>query len=358
MRFQRGLVAAVVAAVAAVPTLSRAAPIDWVLAAGTFRAQAQPQTGSGGGSFNIGGDGGSSVEIRGVARSNGAGPLLFGSGFIAGPAPLVDVFDLGNGGLHFRTTDDAGAIDIEITPAADDTLGFSVSGGIIGAPPGSRFALIVFVANGVIDRYEVKGGDSPDVSTGAGTSAIYAAAPGMSGVAVDASVASAGTSSLQRSVAGGLVGGVVFDQCVRCTIEWASPDGRHGSGELNNYSLHGAPGLPVPIPTNFGSGDLSFVGPAGAWSWSWTGVGARLDPSTAVVGAYAPVGDRWTLFAPSAPRAPTTKAEPKRSAPSPQVKRAKQTRRSLAATGLGTPTAAWLLVALAVACFGRLRASR
>jgi hypothetical protein len=367
VRLRAAILGALMAAIGLAPMHTSAAePIDWILASMRVAAPAPFTPGptgpggppEGGGSFGGGGEA-TSLIVSGEGHGTGTGPVLIGAGFGGmGPA-FVPVTDFGNGGIRLRTTGDLGEADIEITPIGEDAFAFSIGSFSIGGSPGGSQAVLVFAANAVIDSYDVKGTGgvgAPTLKTGSGSTAIYVAGPGTTGVAVDAAAASAGASSFATTTTSGIVGGAVLDGCMRCTIEWTTPEGEQGSMELANLLPHGlrppVP-VPIPIPVGSGSGDFSFAGPAGKWSWSWTGAGARVDPSTAVVGAFAPIGADWALFRGLAP-VPIPTPPPK---PAPTVLGGKRSGGSLAGTGVEPVWWGSVLIGLASLSFRRLRAA-
>jgi len=356
MRFRswglRTVVTAIVVLATVPSTGAAASPIDWLFASMTVSKGAPSSGSTGGGSFSIGGGsigggsgGGGSLTITVSGHSTGTGPVLIGSGTgSGGGSPVLSVHDVANGGVRLRTTTDLGGLDVEITPAADGSFGFG--SGVFG--PGPSFSELFFVTNAVIDRYSVRGsGGTPVVSVGSGSRAIQMAGPEASGIAVDTSAAAIGAATFNAVTSKGIAGGLVLGGCIRCTVDWSGPAGRSGS-----VTQTSPPSVPLPVPDPVPAreaieGDTSFVGPAGVWSWSWTGLSVRPQPSPTLVGAYAPIGDLWRIFAGLTGGSIGVIAQPKPHQ-KPEVRGTKQTRRTLPATGVTTPSAvAWLLVAAA-----------
>jgi len=367
MRFRRlasfAIAAGSIAAAAGVPGIGRAsAPVDWVFSSMSVSGGAAAKQASSGGSVSIGGPGGgsaASLVVSGRGHGTGAGPILLGfAGGFGDGGYRVDVFDLADGGIRLRTTIDLGGLDIEITPVGKD--GFAIASGVGGL--GAYMSSAVFVANAVLDEYSVQGeGGTPVVHAGAGTQAISAAGPAASGVAVDASLAAAGASSFAAAIPAGIIGGVVDLGCTRCTVTWATPNGKSGSVTQTSLPFVPVP-VPVPVPIPVGSidGETSFAGPAGAWSWTWTGVNVSTNRSPTMVGAYAPIGDLWQDLAGVHLPPPTTivAGKPPSPKPSPRVLGSKQTKGTLASTGV-TPLAwGWLLLAAAAFAGRRLTVTR
>jgi hypothetical protein len=362
MRFQGwGLRAAVAAIVVStcVPAVGGAsAPVDWIFASMTVSGVAPAKTSPGRSSFSIGGPGGDSasisVDISGHAT--GAGPVLVGAGAGFGDGPsFLSVDDFANGGERLRSTSDLGGLDVEITPSSDGS--FRISSSVGGSA--SSFVDLLFVTNAIIDSYTVKGSHgTPIFETGAGSRVIEMAGPEASGFAVDAGVAALGASTFEATTSKGIVGGVVFGGCVRCTVTWTDPNGRSGSGTQTSTPFVPLP-LPVPVPAGGTfDGDSDFAGPAGAWSWSWTGANVRTEPSPTVVGAYAPVGDLWKVFAGHGAGA-VVPARPTQSRQSTtHVLGTKQSKGALAATGVATVGWAWVFLLGALLLGRRLSAVR
>jgi LPXTG-motif cell wall-anchored protein len=353
------------------PLFARAsAPNDWVLA--TFVTD--PATamnvgsGSGGGSFGLGpGFGpGASLDVLVRAHGTGTGPVLLGFGASFGPFGFVDVFERNTGGIHLRTTQELGAVDVQVQPG-DDPGAFKFGAGIgTSSGGGRRLAILLFATNAVIDSYSIdsSGGSTPQVHAGSGSRAIEIAGPEASGVAVDASVAAAGTSTVGSDPHAGLVGGVLWG-CTRCTVSWTTPDHHDGSFTQTNppsipvpLPLPPVPLPPIPFPPGLIAGDTTFAGPAGSWTWSWTGANLRADyPGPTMMGAYAPVGDLYSLFRESGPGQPLGGGKPPASGGAKTKVKAEKKTRTLANTGVGRSTAAPALLGSAVLLAGWLSLS-
>jgi len=334
------------------PQAGHAAPIDWVVAtmAVTQTVSAQPVGGQGG-SFEIGVGGpskGPSLDLDVQGHSIGDHSTVIGSGVSFDGHGDAEVFDTTDGGFHVRTTKDLGGIDLAVTNKGNHRFGMSSGAAVFGTI--RRLSMVVFVPNGVIDSFHVSGtGGTPEVFTGSGSRAIGAADADSSGVAVDASIAAAGTSTLDLTSPLGLIGGPAVFECTHCSESWATPTGEQGTYDETMLPFVPVP-IPFPIPVGFISGDEGFVGPAGHWSWNWTGVNVRPEMSETIAAGYAPIGDLWKFFTPSAGPVIVTPRPAPSPAPAhqPKVLGEKQTRKSLAATGVGAIPLGWLFVAAAL----------
>jgi hypothetical protein len=339
-----GVLCLMVAAVA--PLFARAsAPNDWVLATMTVTGAApklNEGSGSSGGSFGIGTDSGSMarLQLSGRGHQTGSGPTLLGFGDAFGSSHFVLVFDAANGGVRLQSSKDLGSVDIEITPADGGTFGFSISTGALSTKT-MPLSVLFFATNAVIDSYSMSSSNGSDahVTAGAGSRVIQVADPDASGVAVDTGIVAAGASTVERTLQKGIVGGLSWG-CTHCDVSWTTSDQRDGSFTMTSVPFPSVPvpvpiPIPFPIPTGIAQGDSTFVGPAGTWSWSWTGANVRADsPSPTAIGAYAPVGDFYSLFGEAKPLDNVIVAPPHGDVgPKPKVKAEKQTR-TLANTGL------------------------
>ena len=317
---------------------------------------------------------GGQAAVEGTAVANGAGPVVIGLGSAFGGGGFVDVFNVGNGGISFKTTDTLGSVAIQVTPPTGGTFHVGIGVGLFSKSP-ADIDLLVFVANASFTTVSTHAsGGTVQPTSGSGTQAIYVAGPGTSGIAADASAAAAGTSTTARQVPAGLVGAATHE-CFACTIGWTSPDGTSGSTTEANVPfpvLPPTPPLPVPVPVplflpgGVAMGDPAFAGPAGSWQWTWTGATVKVNPTTAVGGAYAPIGDAWHDF-----RGGTTGGSAGGGAsfggsggsvgggsgsshPSTHVA-GKQVSRTLANTGVESDAVAWMLLLVACVAGCRLR---
>ncbi|TMK19189.1 MAG: hypothetical protein E6G68_06320 [Actinobacteria bacterium] len=344
----------VVAAV--LPAAGRtAAPIDWIVASMAVPVTAPVQhqaSSSQGGSFSIGTDtAGVSLSIAAVGRLTGNRSTVVGSGAYFDGHGFLDAFDFADGGIHVRTTKDLGGLDLEITKKTEGSLHMTSIAAALG--PIRRITMVVFLAHGSFDSFQVKGsgGETPEVFTGSGTRAIGVADPESSGVAVDASAVAAGTSTFEATLPG-VVGSAVLGGCVRCMLSWTSPDGKTGSFEQTEAPFVPLPApVPLPVPAVF-DGFPGFIGPAGHWSWDWTGLNARADLSETIAAVYAPVGDAWRLFLPT-PQPVAGRATTHRFSTKASVLGTKQSR-TLANTGVAGNAAGWAFLAGAFALAGVL----
>ena len=369
------LMASLLAAAGLSPLTVRATPIDWVVA--TLEVtQPVVQPVATGGSFSAGSGPsetpsgpsgaptkGPSLDVDVQGHSIGDRSTLLGTGISFDGLGGADVFDTSDGGFHVKTTKDFGAIDLQVTKKGEH--GFGIGSGVGAFGSIHRLSMVVFVPNGVIDSFHVSGtGGTPEVFTGSGSRAIGAADADASGVAVDASVAAAGTSTLDVTSPLGLIGGPAIFECLHCTESWTTPNGGTGTYSETILPIFFLPvPIPVPFPIPLGSisGDDGFVGPAGHWSWTWTGVNVRPQMSETIAAGYAPIGDLWKLFVRGAPQirvSPKPAAHPSKHKT--KVLGEKQTRKTLAATGVGARPAGWLFLAaaLGLAAFLRRRPSR
>ena len=356
------LAASLLAAVGVSPLTVRAAPIDWVLATMTVTQPAAQQSG---GSFSIGEGSGElapgeapaprqrppHLDIAISGRDTGDHSTVLGSAAAFDGRGFSDVFDSDNGGFHVQTTKDLGSVDLQLTNKRTSGFVFITGASAFGSV--HTLTMLAFIANGTIDSFHVDAsGGTPQVFTGSGSRAIGAADPESSGVAVDASVAAAGASTLDVTSPLGLVGGPDLFECTHCSVSWKTPTGATGQVDQQTMPFIFLP-VPIPVPPlplpslDSISGDDGFFGPAGAWSWSWTGVNVRPEMSQTIAAAYAPVGDLWKLFVPSAAIVAKPEPAPQPSKHQTKVLAEKKTRKTLAATGVSAMPAGWLFLAVA-----------
>ncbi len=363
MKVRLLLLAATVLAGAGLGTQAvHAAPIDWVVATMNVTQTTTPQSiGGSGGSFEVG-PGGSSkgphLEVEAQGHSTKDHTTVLGSGVAFDGHGGTDVFDTADGGFHVQSTQTLGGLDLQVTKRGD--VGFDMSSGAGAFATVHTISMVVFIANGVIDSFHVNatGGDT-QVFTGSGSRAIGAADTAASGVAVDASVVAAGTSTVDVMSPLGLIGGPAIFECTHCSQSWTTSTGKTGSFDQTILPFFFIP-LPVPlplppIPIGSISGDDGFVGPAGHWSWSWTGVNVRPEMSETIALGYAPIGDLWKLFVPSAPPIRVIAGPAPSSHHTTKVLAEKRTRKKLAATGVAASPLGWLFLASALGVAATLR---
>jgi hypothetical protein len=149
---------------------------------------------------------------------------------------------------------------------------------------GQTYALLLFWANGVFDGVSINvrtlsGKTQVVARTGSGATAMLVADPGSDGYAAGAEALAAGMRTVRANVGRGLVG-AIDDDCRACAGSWSGP-GRSGEFKMIDGLILGR---------------YNFAGPAGAWSWEWTGA-LGWEAGQKIIGAWAPVGDGWRLFA-------------------------------------------------------------
>ncbi|MBI4728241.1 MAG: hypothetical protein HY775_01875 [Acidobacteria bacterium] len=280
-RFRFSLIALLATALAALASPARAASTDWVL----VKITAGPQ----GAKLAV-------VALSGTGTGSGAaGPVAFGNGFAGAGFSFVDVGNVGGDGLSLTTTQGAGSQSIRVTPPDGGSIRFRWI--LIGQDlaPGESYSLLNFLGNATLDfsvDYAASGGSIEVVtSSGQGTTVMKIADPANGGVGVGAGTAAAGTVAVSHTTGQGLVGAVDLWSCRACAWTWNSPDGRSGTalGAAADALVYGAA---------FGYGDAQFAGPAGQWSWGFTGAALQnaLANGSPIIGAWAPIGDDWTLF--------------------------------------------------------------
>jgi hypothetical protein len=287
MRARLILATLCIAAVAALPALSKAAGDDWILIKAT--------AGEGGTSQGI------SIGIHGTGLTTGADELILGYGIGTPDFSFLNLANMGKDGIHADTSADLGAQHVEVTPpdaAGEFELGVGIGTGATLAE-GESIGIVIWVTGATItglDLASVTAGSgtfSTTTSSGSGSRALAVADPSRNGPAVSAGSLGAGVASVDETTASGLVGAVEW-LCEVCMGSWTAPDGRTGSWTANGNNL-------VAAGSWGAGGPVSFSGPDGAWNWSWTGVttanGITLaQPGAPVIAAYAPIGDDWTLF--------------------------------------------------------------
>lgn len=151
---------------------------------------------------------------------------------------------------------------------------------------GETVAVLAFVPGARLDRIEAVSISldgvpyAPLVTTGAG-SRLVRVGDG-SGAALVSNGLTAGSVTVEHGPDAAIVGGLSFECASQCETTWRSPDGRSGAWSQERELTGGGAAA---------GGQPLFAGPAGPWSWEFTGV-----QDGQVIGAYAPLGDRWTLF--------------------------------------------------------------
>jgi len=187
----------------------------------------------------------------------------------------------------------------QVVPGPNSTFSFSLDVQY-GASRSERTATLLFFPNATLDTLHVssatptttrRGGGAATLSLGDSDPALLNAGAGAGPVEADSGAKSLISNS-------GIVGAIYAEGCAAvCSGSWQEGDGiGHG---WTNYAAG-----PVAV---LWTGDRMFSGPPGKWAWYWTGVmstggndvvfraGDAADGS-ALVGAYAPIGDDWALF--------------------------------------------------------------
>lgn len=233
-----------------------------------------------------------------------AAPEVTGGGLgssIRGGTVFVDA---GPGGPPtISTTTGYGSMHIALPDPSDHaTSGIVSTTSFIGSyPAGEVLASLTFKTGALWTIADVsvtaKSGDVTwDFRTGAGSTPFMQADPAASGAAVSVGSTSYGSSVQTKTTDRGIAGGIELDTGSECGGSWSAPNGVTGDWSARTRQE------PFDWTRSEGDGSFSFAGPHGEWSWSWEGNGYvpgecnlwRLR--TATFGAYAPIGDEWTLF--------------------------------------------------------------
>lgn len=191
------------------------------------------------------------------------------------------------GPTEITTTEQLGGLRITLLPGNEGGTLWGARGyGEDRLEPGETVATLLFAVGleplqlSMREPRVETGHVEVEVQEGHGSQQIIAADPTSQGHAVSAAGLAAGMSTTEVHSTSGLAGGMVNDlTCIYCEGRWTSPDGRSETWAT---------------PT--GRTGHTYAGPSGAWSWTWTGLGyGHREP--VVLGAWAPIGDDWTLFA-------------------------------------------------------------
>lgn len=201
-------------------------------------------------------------------------------------------FEVPTDGMTVRTSNEAGALNVEAIPNSKGLYAFS-QGRVIILDPNESATLVSFVGgatattvgfNWILDLGSV----TVTSSRGSGTQLLRPVDRTHSGMAVEAGYVGAGRTSQTRNLPAGIVGGLVRT-CEGCNVAWSAPDGRSGAAESRGVSAQG-------IYLRQRNGGTHFAGPAGSWTWTFEGVDGDPTASTQVLGAYVPVGAAHSEF--------------------------------------------------------------
>ncbi|MGN6475089.1 MAG: hypothetical protein ACTHK4_15760, partial [Mycobacteriales bacterium] len=171
-------------------------------------------------------------------------------------------------------------------------VSFGSSGQFGNFAPGETLAELFLFAGGSLTRTHLDAVASSGSLTvnrvyGTGATALYVADDQDAGLALDADVASAGSSSHGLTTTTGLAGSLIdFDDSQAAAVDtasWTAPD--RSSGSIDN----------LMTPTSgCGIGEPAFAGGPGHWTWSWKGASQQLGELG--VAAWAPIGSYWHRF--------------------------------------------------------------
>ena len=271
----------------AAPARSASASVDWILL--TFNTP-------------ISDDPPKLISLNAKGRFTGPAPLLVGHAESSGEGRSRTaqqwMYRVGNGDRSVEVNTPGGRITRRVT---DGGRSFEVSEGWYRSRDAR--AMLVYFAGGTVTRFTLSGPGMKGarVRTGNGSRVLTVSGEGVNATA---GPAGAGTTTHVARPTKGIVG--MFDTgCVDCTGGYSGPGGRKGTWAAAF----------VVAPTPFALcvchipvGDYQFSGPAGRWSWEWRGATLSMlywyglmDPegassSTPQFGAYAPIGEDWTLF--------------------------------------------------------------
>lgn len=273
------------AALIALPTICLAAlpagagANDWVL----VKVTAGP-TGASAVEFGVG------IETSADGYEPGALGIGFGSSDPEG-LRLARVFSTGGGPTEIRTSKDAGDLRLTIVPRSsfrgiDTTLGVRR----MQMLPHETVAVLLFVTGMTMTHVEVAPVTLADVavdlavSGGSGSAALPSSEVTGSGHVVTAGSTAAGTAAHGFTAPRGIVGAFSQTWCAACAGTWTAP-GAEAVAWVAVARAHV---------------NTELTGPAGTWTYSWSGAGTLTHALTLEhapsLGAYAPIGDDWTLF--------------------------------------------------------------
>lgn len=187
----------------------------------------------------------------------------------------------------------------QVVPGPNSTFSFSLDVQY-GASARERTATLLFFPNATLETLHVSSAIPTTTRRGGGAAALSLgdSDPGLSSAGAGAGPLEAGSGAKSLISDSGIVGAIYAEGCAAvCTGSWQEGDGiGHG---WTNYAAG-----PVGV---LWTGDRMFSGPPGKWAWYWTGVmstggndatlrATDAADGSALVGAYAPIGDDWALF--------------------------------------------------------------
>lgn len=209
----------------------------------------------------------------------------------------------GGGNRGFAAT--GGMANIDVFTAKGRSGSIAGSFAWEGLKPHQTVAALIYGPGLVISDFASRlyhpesGGMTTEVTHGAGSALLLAASPEDGGIAVDVLGTSGGMSAHNASLPSGIAGTALWDHdfCGICLGTWQRP----GDNSVHEWRTIGTGGFFINLEV---SGEPTFAGPASEWSWTFTGTGGTLGDNAGylnpvpIYGAYAPVGDDWTLFEP------------------------------------------------------------
>jgi hypothetical protein len=248
--------------------------------------------------------GGDWISIHVTGHATGTGPVILGYGLAQPEKGFAWVlpFRIGWGPTTVSLSANGTRRTVQILAAPSGAFDSSIA----IAPYDGPTAVLVFVANGIIDTIS---DDAPPGAVrlqGTGSRALEVGAV-TSGAGVTAGAAAVAVGTATAHSVAGVVGGIEPVSCAACVGSWRSPSGLTRTwAQAHTY-------LGVLFLSDVaGIGPFTFAGPAGTWTWRWVGLGlihARYGafqtleeggPEVVrggpVVAAWAPVGQDWKLW--------------------------------------------------------------